>query len=416
MEDAINNVDGADDDDRYADIPTFEKVLEQRKSHIAWLKEGDAGQQRVADLLSKCRKNARCYLLQCPVCERRKLMAQRIPADADKGFLGTSYPIRSVYIERIRVPGKRRPLEENKLRRLAASIDKSGLQTPISVVEKGKQLILVCGWYRLEAVKRLGWASIPCIVLPNDDVPVRLWQIDENLCRAELTVLQSAEATVQKRDLIRQMPREDGQVAPPGGNQPNDIGINKSAKLLGITREEVRRSIAIAGLSPKVKARVTELGLDDNQQALLEVARKPTPDSQLECIEEIVERKRLENERRASEPREDDKEILEFAALRDQVRQGTAELAARRKQLKLLEDRQAVKGEAAHGEVAAADPGPLDEEAADPAPLDAEDEEKAQDIAKTLEKFPILRAKLANASVVVLDRAIALVRAGAVGQ
>ena len=39
----------------------------------------------------------------------------------------------------------------------------------------------------------------------------------------------------------------------PGGEQPKDVGINKAAKALGFTKEEIRRSKAIAGISAKAK-------------------------------------------------------------------------------------------------------------------------------------------------------------------
>ncbi|HEY7329496.1 MAG TPA: TM0106 family RecB-like putative nuclease [Gemmataceae bacterium] len=215
--------------------------MEERKNHIAWLNEGDAGQRRLAALLSKCRNGQRCHLEECAVCERQKLIERRgVPASIVKS-IGASYAIVTIYLDRIRVIGKRRPLNEQKVRTLAASIDKVGLQTPISVHRRKNDVLLVCGWHRLEAVKRLGWNSIKCTVLVGDDIQQRLWQTDENLCRAELTVLQRAEAIAQKRDLIRQLP-EEGQVAPPGGRQPNEMGINKSAKVLGMTREEVHLS------------------------------------------------------------------------------------------------------------------------------------------------------------------------------
>ena len=54
-----------------------------------------------------------------------------------------------------------------------------------------------------------------------------------------------------------------GQVAPPGGRQPKDIGIKKAARALGLTREEVRRAKAIAGIIAEAKAQARELGLDE---------------------------------------------------------------------------------------------------------------------------------------------------------
>jgi hypothetical protein len=124
------------------------------------------------------------------------------------------------------------------------------------------------------------------------------------------------------------MPLEGEQLAPRGGRQPNDMGIKKTARALGITREEVRRSMAIAGISPRAKARVCAIGLDDVQQVLLEIARQ-APQEQISKIEEIVERKRAENARRKDTSTASEK-VVELSELHAEIRNDTAELAAKR--------------------------------------------------------------------------------------
>jgi hypothetical protein len=99
-----------------------------------------------------------------------------------------------------------------------------------------------------------------------------LWQRAENVYRAEPRVLERAEYIDEMRQAILQ---EGGQVAPPGGRQPRDAGIKKAAKALGFTREDVRRCKAIAGISAEAKAEARKLGLDDNQDALLQIAKLP---------------------------------------------------------------------------------------------------------------------------------------------
>ncbi len=78
------------------------------------------------------------------------------------------------------------------------------------------------------------------------------------------------------------------------------MGIKKTAAALGITREEVRRAKVIAGLSEKAKAEVRKLGLDDNQAALLAIAKEPAAPAQLRVVKEIAERKRADLVRRVS--------------------------------------------------------------------------------------------------------------------
>src|SRR6202034_389682 len=97
------------------------------------LREGDSGKQRLAELLSKCRKGSRCNLVECPVCERRRLIAKNgVPASVVK-TLGSHIPMVNIDVNAIKISGKRRALNEKKIRTIAASIDQIGLQTPISV-------------------------------------------------------------------------------------------------------------------------------------------------------------------------------------------------------------------------------------------------------------------------------------------
>ena len=87
-----------------------------------------------------------------------------------------------------------------------------------------------------------------------------------------------------------------GKLPPPGGLQPKDAGIKKTAKALGVTREDVLRAKAIAGIPPKVKAAAIAAELHNNQRALLQIARAPTPSAQFKVIEEMIERRRAERE------------------------------------------------------------------------------------------------------------------------
>jgi hypothetical protein len=199
-------------------------------------------------------------------------------------------------------------------------------------------------------------------VLLRDKIQTRIWQIVENLYRAELTTLERAELTDELRQLVQQ---QVGQVAPPGGQQPQDKGINKTAKILGLTKEEVRRSKAIARISPKVKAKVRKLGLDDNQRALLEIANQPTPNEQLRAVKEIVEQKRAARDRNTSSTATDKNTAAEINALQADIRKKESnldsikgELALERKRLQEIQDKLAIQGEVADVEPPSEDASP----------------------------------------------------------
>ena len=218
--------------------------------------------------------------------------------------------LEKIAVEDVEVIGKHREVDPEKVESLAASMAKIGLRTPITVRRIEKALgttvfALVAGRHRLEAARSLGWEHIDAFIMEGNDNDARIWQLMENLYRADLTPLQRAEHVVELIQLVRD--GEKGtQAAHPGGQQPHDRGISRASRTLGFTREEVRRSKAIAGISPEAKAKAKEHGLDKNQSALLEIATEDAADGQLAKIEEIgirniVTRARLRNRRGASQ-------------------------------------------------------------------------------------------------------------------
>jgi ParB-like chromosome segregation protein Spo0J len=169
-----------------------------------------------------------------------------------------------ILVEDVQVISKHhREVDGRKVASLAASMAKIGLRTPITVrrIEKDldTKIFLGAGLYRLEAAKKLGWEYIDAFVMEGTKADARMWQLMENLYRADLTALQRAEHVTELVQGILQGV-EGVQVAPPGGAQPHDRGIKKAAKALGFTRDEVRRSLKIDGISEAAKTKAKELG------------------------------------------------------------------------------------------------------------------------------------------------------------
>jgi len=178
--------------------------------------------------------------------------------------------VRKIRLSRINVIAEHRPLVPKQVQLIADSMDKIGLKTPITVRSNSDGNVLVTGQHRLEAARLLGWRDIDCFVIKGKETESRLWTLAENLHRADLTALERAEFVVEWESLIRQQ-NEGAQHAQPGGRQPEDKGISTTAKQLGMTRDEVRRSRAVATISPEAKRAAKAAGLADNQAALLEV-------------------------------------------------------------------------------------------------------------------------------------------------
>ncbi len=75
---------------------------------------------------------------------------------------------------------------------LMRSIESFGLMNPIVINGKNE---LIAGHRRLEAVRRLGWSSVPVRVVDRDDDAEKLeMELDENIHRKELTTDELAEA------------------------------------------------------------------------------------------------------------------------------------------------------------------------------------------------------------------------------
>ncbi len=167
----------------------------------------------------------------------------------------------------------RQRLDEGAIERLMESMSKIGLKTPITVrgVSETGDTFLVAGRHRLEAAKRLGWNEIEAIILwdfPEDEA--RMWEISENLARAELTALERDEHVAEWMRLVEK-PRQADAVSK--GGRGNEGGVRAAARDLGLSEPDARRATKVANLSDEAKKTARETGLDDNRSALLGAAK-----------------------------------------------------------------------------------------------------------------------------------------------
>ena len=169
--------------------------------------------------------------------------------------------------------------DDDTVARLMDSIQRIGLQTPISVRWVGDNLMLVAGRHRLEAVRRLGWDMVDCTMLTGTDDEARMWEIAENLHRADLTVLEREEHRTEwirlagKNEPDSDKPPQVGAVST--GGRGNQGGVRAAGRELGISKGAADRAMKIANMDPEAKAAAKETGLDKNQAALLQVAKAP---------------------------------------------------------------------------------------------------------------------------------------------
>lgn len=153
----------------------------------------------------------------------------------------------------VRVPSGRRPVDMERVKALAESIDKIGLQTPVTVwMERdGDNDVphLVAGAHRVAACKMLG-IDVDAFVTNADEIDRELWEIAENLHRAELTKEQRDIHIRRYAELLRA--REEAEreriVSQTATQPPRPTGRPKSvttkiADETGLHRSTVHRAL-----------------------------------------------------------------------------------------------------------------------------------------------------------------------------
>jgi len=193
-----------------------------------------------------------------------------------------------------------RRLQPEAVKELAESMAAIGLKTPITVRKamRYRDQIptevweIVAGRHRAAAARRLGWTEIEAIVSTGDPASDRLWEISENLHRADLDPIERAEHITKWIELTTEKTvvascdgsLSDGRRA---GPQHQPRGVNAVARALGISKDEAHRAVKISGLDPAAKQLAKELWPRGNKAALLEAAREADPDAQVAALHRI---------------------------------------------------------------------------------------------------------------------------------
>lgn len=155
-------------------------------------------------------------------------------------------------VDRIVVSDRMRPVDPERVKHLAGSMQQIGLQTPISVhLDEEIGCVLVTGNHRLEAAKSLGWPEIECTIAHLDEIDRQIWEIDENLIRNALTPSQEAQHIKRRQELWMLRQESSGKTSPTaGGGAPGEnkgfaaetedlTGRSKRMTNLALSRAEV---------------------------------------------------------------------------------------------------------------------------------------------------------------------------------
>ena len=194
-------------------------------------------------------------------------------------------------IARIQVGQRKRKLDEGKVRSLAESFESIGQLQPITVeqCEYGNYR-MIAGLHRLEAAKLLGWESIEAQEFEGDAVAAELAEIDENLMRNDLTVLEQGEHLARRQELVG---------FSRGGDRKSDefqsdiMALRKTqteiAQDIGLTERSAQRRMQVArNIVPEVKDAIRDTEIANSTTQLLELARL-APEKQVEVAKGITE-------------------------------------------------------------------------------------------------------------------------------
>ena len=174
----------------------------------------------------------------------------------------------TISISVIRQNAHARAIDEKAVVALAESIKSIGLKTPITV--RPMQIVVNCqlkdgyevvsGQHRLEAVKMLGLEEIECFVTEDDETACRMWEISENLHRAELPQVERDKLVAEWCRLVgkEDKPRQLDEVS--RGGRGNKGGEREAARQLGLSQPDVHRAIKVASLSPEAQQVAHEVG------------------------------------------------------------------------------------------------------------------------------------------------------------
>lgn len=116
---------------------------------------------------------------------------------------------KDIPINQIQVINRKRQANLDNVDGLADSIKQFGLIHPITVSTFCDNYILRAGNNRLTACRLLGWETMPCVVIDftgdNSELMGELLEIDENLIRDDLSVLDKVSQLARRKEIYEEL-------------------------------------------------------------------------------------------------------------------------------------------------------------------------------------------------------------------
>ena len=174
-------------------------------------------------------------------------------------------------IDRIKIGKRMRPLGD--VTDLAESMRRIGLLNAITLLPDGR---LIAGRHRLAAAQMLGWMKIRSRIAELDEIDAELAEIDENLRRSNLTVLEEAEHLLRREELLEAKGSRAPAHRPEKGETISPFSTTAHiAESMGLSERSAQQRLQIARkLGDDVKDAIrTNEEIANSTTQLLELAR-----------------------------------------------------------------------------------------------------------------------------------------------
>jgi hypothetical protein len=202
----------------------------------------------------------------------------------ERDMIKYSRKLQKFSIREIVVPKRLREIESNVAADIANSIKLTGLINAPTVriveIHGAREVRLVAGASRLDALRQADEKDVWCRVVEANSRESKLISLSEDIWRRRFSVLTHAEKVMEYIESAIQLRGISGQVVRKYGLGRPRSGMAEIARaffpIIGFATPEARRKSLsrikkIAEIKPEAKAKARELGLDDNQAALLSI-------------------------------------------------------------------------------------------------------------------------------------------------
>ena len=194
-------------------------------------------------------------------------------------------------LDLIELRDRLRPISEADMMAVAASFAERGQDQPVLCRPSPTQMgyyRLVAGGHRFCAARYLGWTGINVIVRTMTDEEATLAEIDENLIRRELTILDRAIALKQRKEAYEKAHPETahGKAKKPKKGEEGKVAnlatfaaarfTKDAAAKTGLSERSIRRAVEmLSGLDPQAIEALRLSPIADNQGQLFALAELP---------------------------------------------------------------------------------------------------------------------------------------------